>query len=371
MYAQNLAKSIEPAKALYALFRVFELVEQKRADGCPTQIEHLEQMRMLPPDQVTSSKYSYKHRGYRPITGALLDSLSTKLTPEDIATDSGWAIKATVLTTSNSARAAINYAAAINFGERTGQQVITWRRKMSLDLSEGIVNHLYTNGENPELISCFVKGGPGQCLDNQCGNVSLGVANGTHCVFHSLVWKDPEVSARMQAKINSSTSAVVHLDVPPDYIIVELPDHDTTEWPAHLNLCPASDDGTYETVLIPIGMSARNSGDTNSIRVADMELGYKAHGVDLAFALTVWKAQGQTLSHVIALLDSGPSSKNLTYECLYVIKSRVPSVDRIKCLGVADDPKSILKGLRPCPLAVRYRQDIGADGYWRNNAADQ
>jgi hypothetical protein len=366
MYTTKLNDRDKPAKTLYAMFRVFDFEEQHRAADCETQTEHLKQMRALPHAKVHTTRYQNAHATYRPISGSLLKSLTTKLTQEDIAADNRWLTHAKVLTTSNSSRAAINMAAAINHGERTGQQVITWRRKLNLDATEGVVNHLYTNGENPELTSWFVKNGPGQILDNQCGNVELRVANGTHCIYHSLVWIDDDVRARMQAKINASNDAIVHVDIPPDYIVVELPDQKAADWPDELNLCPSDENGVRAAVYIPIGMSTRNGGDTNSVKIAGMKLGYKAHGVDLAFALTVWKAQGMTLSHVIALLDGGPDSK-ITFECMYVIKSRVPSIDRIKCLGVAKNPEIKLSRLRPSALAVRYRQDIGDDGYWRES----
>jgi hypothetical protein len=363
MYATQQSSDHKKAKTLYTLFRVFELDEQHRAIECPTQIEHLEQMRILPATRVASTRYKAAHRGYRPIAGGLLESLSTKLETEDIAADPRWATDATVLTTSNTARASILGAAAVNYGERNGEKVISWRRPLNLDMSDGVRNHLYTNGENPEITAFFVKGAPGQILDNRCGNVSLRVANGTACLYHSLIWIDDDVRARMQAKISASNSRVVHVDVAPDYIVVELPEHDAATWPDHLNLCPEVD-GERETVLIPIGISSRGSGDNGKLKIDNIELTFKSHGVDLAFALTVWKAQGKTLSHVIALLDGGPGH-SLTYECMYVIKSRVPALDRIKCLGVAADPREILSKLRPCPLAVRYRQDIAADGYWK------
>jgi hypothetical protein len=370
MYTTKLNDKEKPAKTLYAMFRVFELDEQHRAEECDTQIDHLKQMRALPRTKVDTMRYEAAHAGYRPISGSLLQSLTTSLTPEDIAADSRWVTNSKVLTTSNSSRAAINMTAAISAGERTGQLVISWRRELNLDVSEGVRSHLYSNGENPELMSYFVKGAPGQILDNQCGNVSLRVANGTHCIYHSLLWKDEDVRARMQAKINACRGGLCHLDVPPDYIVVELPDQDPTKWPEELNLCPAvGENKVRSAVYIPIGMSIRSGGSTNSINVADIELGYKAHGVDLAYALTVWKAQGMTLSHVIALLDGGPRSK-ITYEGLYVIKSRVPSNDRIRCLGVAENPGIKLGRLRPNPLAVRYRQDIGDDGYWRESGSE-
>ncbi len=50
---------------------------------------------------------------------------------------------------------------------------------------------------------------------------------------------------------------------------------------------------------------------------------YYAHAVDLAFAVTVWKCQGDTFDYIIALLKHMPGSPTLTFEKLYVMLTRV------------------------------------------------
>ncbi len=43
---------------------------------------------------------------------------------------------------------------------------------------------------------------------------------------------------------------------------------------------------------------------------------YYTHAVDLAFAVTVWKCQGDTFDYIIALLEHTPGSPTLTFEKL-------------------------------------------------------
>jgi hypothetical protein len=364
MYAEDLRESLKPAKALFALFRMFELTEQQRAQNCPTQIDHLQHMRKLPKNKITGTAYTKAHKMYTPITPAIHASITRKLTAADTLADPGWVTDATVLTTSNTARAAINQHAAVNSAKRVGDKVISWRRPFTQDLTEGMKGYLYRNGEHPELTQHFLRKAPGQVLDNQCGNVALGVANGTSCIYHSLIWTDPQERAQAEALIAAATTDQVLVPIPPNFIVVELPDQDPATWPAHLNLCVPSPNGLCAKVLIPIGMSTCD-GDA-SITKGGFKIFYKTHGVDLAYALTVWKAQGKTLSHVIALLDNGPNGKAITFEILYVIKSRVRSVENLRCLGMEGKPQQVvdLANLRPHPLAIRYRQDIGADGFW-------
>jgi ATP-dependent exoDNAse (exonuclease V) alpha subunit len=50
---------------------------------------------------------------------------------------------------------------------------------------------------------------------------------------------------------------------------------------------------------------------------------YYAHAADLAFAITVWKCQGGTFDHIIALLQQTPGSPTLTFEKLFVMFTRV------------------------------------------------
>ncbi len=49
---------------------------------------------------------------------------------------------------------------------------------------------------------------------------------------------------------------------------------------------------------------------------------YYAHAMDLAFAITVWKCQGDTFEYIIALLEHSPGSPALTFEKLNVMFTR-------------------------------------------------
>jgi hypothetical protein len=154
-------------------------------------------------------------------------------------------------------------------------------------------------------------------LANAHGNVYFGVANGTACTMHSLAWDDPEDKEDAHKAIRTSTPGqMIDLPKPPDHIIVDIKPVKGIKWPQDLNLSPNSN-----LFQIPIGLTSRCK---KKVKVGTQEsLTYYAHAVDLAFAITVWKCQGDIFDYIIALLKHTPGSPALTFEKLYVMFTRV------------------------------------------------
>lgn len=96
---------------------------------------------------------------------------------------------------------------------------------------------------------------PDQILDNSNGNISLGVANGSRCWYHSMAWNDSEVTANVLKLILSvvkTKCSVVNLPIPPVCINVRLCDRDGDDisgddWPVELNL-----DNSWSELVTPI-----------------------------------------------------------------------------------------------------------------------
>ena len=102
-----------------------------------------------------------------------------------------------------------------------------------------------------------------------------------------------------------------------------------------------------------------------------MTLTYKTHGVDLAFAITVWKSQGKTIPYVLMLLNPFPHSHNVSYEKLYVMASRAPSKERLRCFPIPNNHvrhkiETRLRNLRPNIWATKWRMDIDKNGMWKS-----
>jgi hypothetical protein len=66
---------------------------------------------------------------------------------------------------------------------------------------------------NPQLFAFFVQGARGQVLDNQCGSVVNGVANGTDCIYHSLGWNDDEKREEVMIRLKCAITSPIFMFV--------------------------------------------------------------------------------------------------------------------------------------------------------------
>jgi hypothetical protein len=228
-------------------------------------------------------------KDYQPMTEEIVAGLTTVLSRREVEEDEGWTTKSTVVTTSNIDRGLMNAFMATLFGIRNRQTVIRWRKKLHAEISIYLQNLLYADKKYPELHGYFVHGAPGQILDN--GNVCFGVANGTPCRMISLGWNDLSIQTEVIETVNKSNEHVINIPVPPDFIIVEVQLTVADKWPKHLNLATESD-----KIHIPIGIKTSNGrkADRDYITLPDkIRVTYIAHAVDLSFAITTWKSQGE------------------------------------------------------------------------------
>ena len=353
------------ARALFSNFQVVELDQQMRAGNCAVQQGRLKQFRQLPNEYPEGSRWTTMHDRYQPMNADIVHAITTELTKEDIIHDPNWSIKSTCLTTSNFDRSIINASTAKIYGMKQQTIVLRWKRQLKRELPIAIKELLYNEDIHPELFGYFVQGGRAQILDNGNGNVSFGVANGTPCTMVAVAWNDVDEQFNMTEFIANAChqNNVIDIPKPPDFIIVEVNVQDHTAWPHHLNL---SKDKTK--LHIPIGLFQPWSSESkHSIKLNNgSRIEYHTHAVDLSFAITTWKSQGATLDYVIACLERSPQSPALTFEMLYVMFSRVKVAGHFRCMPLSPDFKvSSLKRLRPNIMAVKWRMDIGKDGYWK------
>ena len=368
MYS-HLKTDESPARALFANFKVVSLQQQMRAAKDPQHQELLLDCRALPdkyPDP--GATWSAADRQlYHPITPAIVEAVTNELTREDVVNDPDWTMKGVCITTGNLDRSVINATIAPIFAAATGQTIVRWRRKLKKEVPQSLSGLLYSEEKYPELFGHFVYGAPGQILDNGSGNVCFGVANGTACKMISLGWDNPAKQLAMSNLVAQSLEIEGQekmIDIPhaPDFIIVEVEVNDADRWPSQLNLS-----GQAGVIHIPIGLKTNRANSKDSLSFGDKsELGYLAHAVDLAFAITVWKSQGGTFDYVIALLENTPNSPSLTFEMLYVMFSRVRLGCRFRCmpLTLPSRTRGKLKKLMPNIYATRWRMDVIEFGKW-------
>ena len=363
------------ARHLFSLFRVITMTVQHRAKTCPIQQRRLQQFRSLPKTYPVGHVWSsadIKH--YKPITQDIVDGLTQELTESDILQEPGWLTEATCLVLSNIDRCKLNATAAKLYGRIHNKLVLFWKRELVMDCPPTLHNLLYNENLRPELFAYFVEGAPGQILDNENANVNYGACNGTTCKMVSLSWDCPiqEASMRELIQQQGENGGVIELPYPPDHIIVSIKPNEYAKWPNELNLAPSS--VRANEIHLPIGKIVRPDPKRYSCHISgSVNVRYTVHAVDLGFAITVWKAQGGTFPFVLAMLENICGGKPLTYERAYVMFSRAIAASRFRCFPQSHTFKvNKLLHLRPKILAIKYRMDIGPDGYWheRNSFTD-
>ena len=158
------------------------------------------------------------------------------------------------------------------------------------------------------------------------------------------------------------------VDCPPDYIIVELMDSSTGEirdkstLHADFNL---NDEKESKPILFPISLSMEEAIEVRTKDKKKIEARFKQHACELAFCLTVWKAQGRTFDKVILHLE--PSGwKGWSFENLYVAFSRVRMNASIRCLPLSPSFKICsFRNLLPNIWSTRWRIVTREHGTWR------
>jgi len=196
------------------------------------------------------------------------------------------------------------------------------------------------------------------------------VANGTSTTYKYVGWIDKEKQQQFDRLIqqNSTQPGGTILDIDmPDFIVVQIKVPKPSLWATADLLVQqsttSSNDEVPGFIEIPIGIRSER-GDKSKIKIETTStVEFKRHAVDLAFALTAWKAQGASLDYIILNLTPLPGSPKLNFHLLYVFLSRATSGKRLRCLPNNINQEELLL-MKPKFNAVRYLLDIDENGYW-------
>ncbi len=298
----------------------------------------------------------------KPMQQSDLDRLRV-LTASDIQMDRDW-LFATVAVTGNRQRQAINDVRAQHFARLRGQPVIRWKRDIATTLLDSQHAEVL-RAEFPDLIGTFVAGAPGIILNNDL-NPSRGLANGTPAKFHSLILRDASKSTDAGKINNAGPGEEVWIE--PPYAVNVLIEHlDSSKWCDQATLAPELRESTSDetatsalprTIVLPVKISKRLDDLSVNRASRKSKIYYRSHGVDLAFALTFHKFQGQTVGKI--LLDLSQTPKNvfrLCFQAFYVGMTRVKKSDCIRILPGPDGGKpdlSHLLSFEPDPELQRW-----------------
>lgn len=105
----------------------------------------------------------------------------------------------------------------------------------------------------------------------------------------------------------------------------------------------------------------------NQVELGKVDIEYKDHPLELAFAFTVWKVQGLTFDKIIHALEL-LKGKNWTFENLYVGFLRITTINSIRCLPLSQrfDRRKFLN-LRPNINTTRWKMDTLKGNKWIKN----
>ena len=272
---------------------------------------------------------------------------------------------APILVSNNRERMDIVHQKALLFARLHNTYVFKWRNKVTNWKNKPEDTSLLFN-ENPMLWQYFVPGSEAFLTKNI--NTSLGLANGTPVVCHSLVLDNSAIDTNDIMDQITGPNKLPHgseivLSEPPIAVNMKLAramddkepsrvkkmqtqalkHHCLNKESTHITMMDSSDnlDGFTEDGNLIISISEK-SDKTKTLKMKNGSplLGHVSEvkvtpilAFDLAFAMTVHKAQGRTIKRVVLALDSRSLHRNqLEYASIFVALSRVEEAKHIRLL---------------------------------------
>ena len=276
--------------------------------------------------------------------------------------------EASVIVSTNREKYSLTHARAIHFAHLTGTIVIRWLCEFKDWTGQPESTCCAAALEDPCFYEYFVEGARGFITKNIM--TSLYIVNGTQIKYHSIKF-DPETEEWLNLQIAASPpGSVITAPCSPIAINVEVFLHEDTPQPIvdalkEFSLEEITD--LNSKIIVPI---VATGGDWNDRPTPVYGSSYFGPSkvllrhlfpVDLSFAITVHKSQGQTLPRIIiALSVHGESVCTFAYEQLHVAFSRVCQSNHIRLLltgnNIAEKWQSIsyVNNLRQDPAIKFY-----------------
>ena len=278
------------------------------------------------------------------------------LSENDFYKNSKWHT-APIIVRTNRERHTLNHLRCENFARVNNTVVVRWLTKYGFwEQKPASDQHINAAMQDPVFYQYFVKSAPGYCTQTLCK--AKRIANGTKIQYHSLSLTKEE-NEKFQWKLQDAQSGdVIELGEPPLSVNVILVSEEKnakmiSQW-KDITLVP-------DRVVIPILQHKNVARDKKGIPIPGGLL-YKPSKVritplfplDAGFAITVDKAQGQTIERVIVALSARKGKFcNMDYEAIYVSHSRVQQNDHLRLLLSGDtipeqmDSLSYITALHP------------------------
>jgi hypothetical protein len=359
------------------------------------------------------SKFVQKLSDGHPI---LLDDIRQykRLSQEDVKhPNSGWMF-APILVSNNRERINIVRMQAIHYAKKHNTHVFKWKAIQRNWTNKPPPSHMSDIEENNACFWEFFVAGPDGFLNFNV-NGSVGLVNGAAINYHSMSYDDEEIIDLIQfARETLPFGTEIILPRPPDATNVAIQPtldgkqpssrrleqlkllrsksiqlmndrHNGSEGLFHTDVGASLDDCQQEIIIPMLPHLQGSDSDYHKIRspshlypVCSVQL-LNLFPLELAFAMTIHKAQGRTIPKVILALESRPSyNLQMEFPAIFVAMSRVKKGDDMRVLHSFDsrssfeDAFSYLTKLKPNrSVSLFYSGYINDNGPWQRQLALQ
>ena len=250
---------------------------------------------------------------------------------------------ASIIVTTNRERLSLIHHQAINFAIANNTVVLRWEMEISEWEQMPSDEFIPQVKKDPCFYQYFVSGAPAYL--NSTINKDLRLVNSTPVTLESIMMED-EISQRSVLEMVAAASPgdVITLEDTPVFVNVRV---QTKKFSAAVkkmykkHFRPISSSETETVFVLPIRVG-NSLGSSYTVPVPGIAGRYLASRLSVkppfrfetAFAITVHKAQGQTLPRVILALSKGRGQRGFSYSHLYVALSRVAERSDIRLLLV-------------------------------------
>ena len=258
-------------------------------------------------------------------------------------------------------------------------EAISWRNKPA-----DVLRTAEITDSDPCFWEYFVPGAEAFLTHNV--NNELGLANGTAVKLHSLTFADSQQLQYVTNLIKNSTpGSEIILLKPPLAVNVLIPSspasNTSSKKRAQLKILKdeLSLPGHDDEIIIPLPQDKKNCKwqhytvqGHNVVSVGKVQT-RPTFTFELAFAMTVHKAQGRTISRVVLALSMHPlHTSRMSYASIFVAMTRVRHRNHLRLLyhnngyNTGDMGVEYITRLRPDPDVLDYYAGFtNSSGYWQ------
>ena len=247
--------------------------------------------------------------------------------------DDNWKF-ATHVVTRNKLRRCINYEQALRWSAQRSVPFVTWNVKcprIESQSAEAALQRVW--GRLPvdqDSLAMYAQDAP--CVLTANINPEIGLCNGTSAVMHALGFYDEEKHEELEQRIAAAQPGErIHLLQAPDYIMVKIGKGD-------------------DAVVIPIQQGY------DKVSLGKKEIPCLRHMVELGFAITYWKVQGQTLPN--AILHLSGMRCNTVFSMFLVGISRVKRGSHLRFFPPNAAEKNAIAQAVPDDALRRYMENL-------------